>query len=281
MKERWEDLKKNISINPQGNRVRFIPIVPNNAKRPNVLPPLNPSRGLLFKPFIPKHITICPNQGNMNLLKHSNDNENKKITPVQIETPCYPARFNVKDCKSVSLQISQKQHEVKKLVSSSISSVEKCDINLSENSKVPLRTIWTNNSLNNFECNLTSKNNAFGKPFSSSLSCLSQTIQSTSFGVKSKIQSKAPQVFPPNTKNILNNSRYIKSSYSLFTSPGHNLYPIAENTSFFTSETENASSCAFGQITNTLEQPNPLSCIKKPFNIDDIWKNNQFQPPRV
>lgn len=280
MKESWEDLKKNISINPQGNRVRFIPIVPNYTNNSNVLSPLTPSHNLLFKRFIPKHITICPSKGNNNTIKYSNDNENKSIMSVaQTETPHYPAKFNVNDCKSGSLQLSQKQHEVKKLISST-SFVEKCDMNLLKNNlyKVPLSTIWTNDNSNNFE---SSKNNAFGKPFSSSISCLSQTIQGTSYGVKPKIQTKNLQILPPNTKNTINNSRYFKSSYSLFTSPGHNLYPKAENTSFFTSETENASSCAFGQNTNILEQPNPLSCINKSFNIDDIWKNNQFQPPRM
>jgi len=181
LKGRWEDLKKNISINPQGNRVRFVPIVPNNSnQRVNVLPPTS-SKSLLFKPFKPKHINNYPSKENFNLFKNS-DKEYKNISPVtHMETPPYASRFNMNNQKFVDLQFSHKQQEVQHFDTSN-SLVEVCNMNALENTlpKLPLRTIWTNdNSSKDFGCTLSTKIHAFKKPFSSNLNCLSITKQST------------------------------------------------------------------------------------------------------
>lgn len=281
MKERWEDLKKNISINPQGNRVRFVPIIPNNSnQRINVLPP-NSSKSMLFKPFKPNLINNCPRKEN-NLTQHKdNDKEYNNSTPVtHIET--HPSRFNVDSQKFVGLQFSQKHQEVKKLNTSN-SVVENCNMNELENSlpRLPLRTVWTNNnSLKDFGCTLPTKIHTFKKPFSSNLNYLSTSKQSTNYVLNSKFQ-KQPQVIP-NPMSMINSSRYFKSSYPLSASLGQKLHPIAENmnTSFFSMDNEKPSAPVTDQNINTLEQYS-LGCINQPFNMDDIWKDHQCQPPRM
>lgn len=282
MKERWEDLKKNISINPQGNRVRFVPIIPNNSNQHiNVLPPTS-SKSLMFKPFKPKHINNCPTQENVNLAQLQNyDKEYKNIAPVaHMDTPLYPSKFNMNHQKSLGLQFSQKQQEVKKLDTSN-SFVEKCNMDALENSlpKLPLRTIWTNNnSTKDFGCTLPSKIHTFKKPFSLNLNCLS-TTQSTNY----MLNSKHSQVVP-NPTSMVNNSRYFKSSYPLSASSGQKLNQVLENmnTSFFSVGNEKLSS-ATGQNVNTLEQ-HSFGCTSftQPFKMDDIWKDDyQCQPPRM
>lgn len=282
MKERWEDLKKNISINPQGNRVRFVPIIPNNSnQRINVLPPTS-SKSMLFKPFKPDHINHCPRKENVNLTQHTNnEKEYNNFAPVtHMETPVHPSRFNVNDQKFVGLQFSQKQ-EVKKLNKPN-SVVENCNMNELENSlpRLPLRTVWTNdNSLKDFGCTLPTKIHRFKKPFSSNVNYLSTSKQSTNYMMNSKFQ-KQSQVIP-NTMSKINSSRYFKSSYSLSESLGQKLHPISENmnSSFFTMDNEKTSPVT-GQNINTLEQYSS-GCINQPFNMDDIWKDYQCQPPRM
>lgn len=280
LKERWEGLKKNISINPQGNRVRFIPIVPNNVRR-NLLPP-NTSKSLLFKPFIPKYMTICPNKDNVNTTQLQDDKENKNMMPVNsVKTPhCSTRRFNINSHKSVSLQISQKRQETQDL-NTSTSSIEKFNLNSLENSlpKLPLRTIWTNdNRSKNFGSTLPLEINSFGKPFSPNLNCLPQNVQSTNYVQKSKFQNETSVL--PNPMNTTNNSRYSKS-YSVSTAAqNQKLYPITENmnTSFFTSDDEKSSTA--GQNMNLLEL-NSLNYINQPFNMSDICKNYHCQSPRI
>lgn len=271
MKERWEDFKKNVSINPQGNRVRFIPIVPNNVNRNTLLS--NSPKKLLLKPYIPKYMADCPSKDNINTMQFQSDKENKNTMPVPyMKTPIYPTRFNMNLChKSVSLQISQKQ-EIQQL-NTSTSFVEKSNMNSLENSlpKLPLRTIWTNdNRSKEFGCTLPLKNNSFRKPFSPGLNCSSQTMQSTNYEQKSTLQNKT-QILP-NPLNTINNSRFFKSSHSVSATPNQKLYPIAENmnTSFFTPNIEKPSTAV--QNMNSLES-NSLGYINQPFNMDDIWKN--------
>lgn len=259
MKEKWEELKKSISINPQGNRVRFVPIVPNNRLNSS---PSNSSGRLLFKPFVPKHIAICSGKENINSIQHKNDVGNQNITPVSHgETSLYPLRPCLKNPRSVSLQVSQSLQELKINTSTSF---EKCSMDALENNlpKIPLRTLWTNdNNSKKFEKTISLKNNTFRKPFMlPSLNCSSQNTPSTNYVLPSKFQNKE-QVLP--TSNPVMNSRYFKS-YSLSTS--ENL-----NCSFFTSDIEGSS--ASSHSVDSLEQ-NSSSCLNKPFNIDDIWKNS-------
>lgn len=275
MKERWEDLKKNISINPQGNRVRFIPIIPNNANRPNVLPPTQ-LRSLLFKPFTPKNTSNYSSKENTDLMQLNIESENKNMPVGIMENPHNPARFNTNNYKSVSLQYSHKQQEVKQF-NSSASFVGKCNMNALDNSlpKSPLRTIWSNdNTSKDFGCSLSLKNNVLRKPISAELNCLSQTTQSTNYAQKSTLFSnKTSQVLPKQLTTV-NNSRYLKS---LPSSSDQKLYSTTENmnTSFFTSDNEKSSS-AIGQNINDSE-PNILSCSKQPFKMDDIWENYHYQ----
>jgi len=278
LKERWEDLKKNILINPQGNRVRFVPIVPNNVSR-NTLPS-NLPRNLLFKPFIPKHmINNNPSKDNIDITQFKNEKENKNTSPINhMETPLYPTRFNMNSHKSVSLQISQKQQEIQ--LNTSASFVEKCNMNSLENSlpKLPLRTIWTNdNTSRDFKCTLPLKNNSLKKPFSPSLNCMSQTMENTNYVLKSKFQNKS-QVLP-SPLNTINNSKFLKS-YSVSTTQSQKLYPIAENTntSFFTSDIEKSSVAC--QNISSLES-NTLKYINQPFNTDNIWKDYPYQSPKM
>lgn len=273
LKERWEDLKKNISINPQGNRVRFVPIVPNNANRPNALPPPI-SRNLLFKPFIPKYITNCPGKENINLTQHINDKETKNMPVAHYEPTHYQPRFNMKNNKSVGLQFSRKQQEVKNL-NTSTSFVDNYNMNALNNSlpKLPLRDIWKNdNSTKDFGCTLPQKNHVFKKPFAPERNYLSQTVPSTNYALNSKFQNKTSQLLP-NSLNTTKSSQYFKPSYSLPVSQSQKSYPITDNsnTSFFTSETELLSSATYQNI-NTLEQ-NGYNYINQPFSMDDIWKN--------
>lgn len=286
LKERWEDLKKNISINPHGNRVRFVPIIPNNSnQRINVLPPTS-SKTMLFKPFKPNHINDCPNKENVNLAQHkNNDKKYKSFSPItHMETPLHPSRFNVNNPvnkeKFVGLQFSKKQQEVKKLNKSN-SVVENCNMNELENSlpKLPLHTVWTNdNSSKDFGCTLPTKTHSFKKPFSPNLNYLPTTKQSTNYMLNSKFQ-KQSQVIP-HLMNKINSSRYFKSSYPLSASLEQKLHPLAENMnkSFFTMDNEKQSPVT-GQNINTLEQYS--GCINQPFNMDNIWKDYQCQPPRM
>lgn len=284
MKERWEDLKKNISINPQGNRVRFVPIVPNNVNRLNAFPP-NPPKSLLFKPFIQKHMIKCPSKENMTSTHdHKNDQENKNTLSVtHVESYFYPAKFNIKKHKSVSLQLSQHSRE-ENILDISTSFGEKCDINVLKNSlpKLPLRTIWNNpnnhNRTNDYEYTIPSKNNLIKNSFSSSLNYLPHSVPAANHAFKSKLQNKS-QVFP-NPVTTVNNSRYIKSSYSVSTPPNQKLYPIPENedpnSSFFTSVNDKTLSSNIGENINILGQ-NSFNCINHPFNIGDIWKDYRCQ----
>ncbi|XP_060852513.1 uncharacterized protein LOC132930589 [Rhopalosiphum padi] len=198
------------------------------------------------------------------------------IAPVTLmDTTVCPPRFNMNNQKLVGLQLSQKQQEVKKLNTLN-SFVDKYNMNELENSlpKFPLRTIWTNdNSSKDFGCTLPTKVHTFKKPFSSNLNCLSTTKQSTNYMLNSRYQNES-QVIPTITNNI-STSRYFKSSYS-----GQKLHPIVENMdTFFTVDNEKLSP-VIGQNINTLEQYS-LGCINQPFNMDDIWKDNQYQPPRM
>lgn len=274
LKEKWEDLKKNISINPQGNRVRFVPIVPNNVNRLNTLPSTS-SRGLLFKPFIPKHITSCASKENMSLVQYKNDNENKNIMSVTpVENLLHSAKFNTKNFIP--------QHFQKKEVNlnTSTSLVEKCNMNLLENSlpKFPLRTIWTNaNNSKDFECSSSFKNKAFRKPCLSNLNCSSQTVQNTNYVLKSKFQNTISD--PLNTVNV---SQYFKSPFLISKFTDHKLHPIPENmsTSFFSTDIDNLTLATGGQNLNTLEK-NSLSSSNQTLNLDNIWKNYQYQSPKI
>lgn len=273
LKERWEDLKKNISINPQGNRVRFIPIVPNNAKRPNVLSP-TPLRSLIFKPFTQKNITNYTSKENTNSVQQKIERGKKNMPVTNMENSHYPTRFFTNNYKSISLQ--QNQQEIKQL-NSKTSFVGKCNMNALDNSlpKLPLRTIWSNdNTSKDFGCSLSLKNNASRKPVSTGLNCLSQTTQNSNYALKSTFSNKTSQVLP-NLSTTFNNSRYLKSS-SVSSSSSQILYSTTENmnTSFFTADNEK-SSLATDQNINVLE-PNTLSCSKQPFNIEDIWGNHHY-----
>lgn len=240
--------------------MRFVPIVPNNANRLNTLPQHSP-RSMIFKPFIPKHMANNNNsvssKENINYIPHNNYKENHNVMPGT------QPRFNMINPRSVSLQVSQKQQEVK--LNTSASFVDKCNLNLMGNNlpKLPLRTIWTNNSLTDFE---PPKSNPFRKLFSSDLNCSSQTIQSINYASDLKFQNKTP-ILP----NTFNNSRYFKLPYSPPTSCSQKLYPIAENmsSSFFTSDIE--TSFSTGQNLDLFEL-NSFG-INQPFNMDDIWKN--------
>lgn len=247
---RWEDLKKNISINSQGNRVRFIPIISNNANRQNETPPNSLNR-LMFKPFIPKHMVSYTNQKNSNLTKYQTDKENQNLTVSQTEVPLHLSRCNTKNHRSVSLQISQRQQEIKNL-STSISILEKCDINAVENSlpKVPLCTIWTNDNNSNNLRHSSSSNNTFKKPFSyPNTNYLPQNVTSKNYVIKTKFQDETEVT--KNSLNTINSYRYFPPS---FMSQSHKLYPsnININTSFLTSEIEKINS-ATDQNVNDLE----------------------------
>ena len=203
MKEKWEDLKKNISINPQGNRVRFVPTIPNNSKqRINALPPTS-FKSISFKPFKPNHINNYSSNENVNLTQHKhNDKEYKNIVPVTPMVTSHPSRFNVNNQKFVDLQLPQKQQEVKQL--NLLNSLEEnFNINELENSlpRLPLRTVWTyDNSSKDFGCTLPTKLHTFKKPFSTNLNCSSTTKQNTNYIVNSKLQ-KQSQVIPNPTKH--------------------------------------------------------------------------------
>lgn len=255
MKERWEDLKKNFSINPQGNRVRFVPIIPNNANCLDILSPTSP-RSLLFKPFIPKHMGKCSSVENINLTQQTNDEENQNTIPVSScqKSPVYSAKFNKKNNQFFGLQVSQQQQKIKD-PNTSTCFVDKFKMNALGKSlpKLPLRTIWTNDNVSqNFMCTAPSKTNTLRKPFSSGLNCLLPTVQSTNYVPKSMFQHKT-QVL----SNSSNNSRYSKSSYLLPSYSSHKSYSIPKNTctSVFPSDHEKISS-TYGSL-----------------NIDDIWKD--------
>lgn len=259
MKGRWEDLKKNISINPQGNRVRFVPIVPNNASRLTTLPQ-HSSRSMIFKPFIPKHMA---NNNNNNATENINYTKyNSKEGHVMLGTQ---TRFNMKNPRSVSLQVSQKQQEVKENNISTVSLVDKCNMSLLGNSlpKFPLRTIWTNNSLTDFECTLPPKSNPFRKPSSSGLDCLPQSEQRKNYTQTLKFQNKTPML--PNPLNTVNNSSYFKLPYPPSLSSSQKLYPISENMS--TSDIE--TSFSTGQDLDSFSTNQPFNIN----NINDIWKD--------
>lgn len=236
--------------------MRFVPIVPNNVSRLNTLPQ-HSSRSMIFKPFIPKHMANISNstssKENINYILRNNYKENHNVLPST------QPRFNMKNPRSISLQVSHKQQEVKANVSASF--VDKCNMNLLGNSlpKLPLHTIWTNNSLTDFE---PPKSDPFRKLFSSNLNCSSQIIQNKNDAPDFKFQNKIP--ISPNT---FNNSRYFKLPYS---PPGPKLYPIAENmsSSYFTSDFE--TSFSTGQNLDPFEM-NSFG-INQPFNMD-IWKN--------
>lgn len=285
MKVRWEDLKKNISINPQGNRVRFVPIAPNNINRFNPLPPSLPPKSSLFKPFIPKHLTNnCSSKENINSTQLKNDQENKTtLSDYSQDSSHYAAKFSIKNCKSASLQFSQYLQEKNKL-NTSTSCKENSNISVLKNSspKVPLRTIWNkDNSTEDFKCILPSKHNSIRKPFPSHINCLSQTIPITNNVVKSKILNKAHVL--PNSLTTMNNSKYFKPSYLVSPSLDQKLYTIPENestnSSFFTSDNDKLSSTIDENI-NILEQ-NSFNFINHPFNLGDIWKDYRCQPPRI
>jgi len=238
------------------------------------LPPAA-SRSLLFKPFIPKHLTNCSGKENISLTQDKNRKENKNIMP---ETSFYSGRFDVQNSKFVGPQIFQKHQEMKCL-NTSTSFVEKFNMNSLENSlpKFPLRTIWTNDSsLKDFGYTLPLQNNVFKKPFSSGLNCMSHTMQNTNCLLKSKFQNKTQD--PLNSINV---SQYFRSSFSHSNLVDKKLHPVVTNTntSFFTSGSDKSSS-AINKSVNTLES-NSFSCINQPFNMDDIWKNDQYQPPRM
>lgn len=281
MKERWEDLKKNISINPQGNRVRFVPIIPNNINRPNALPPSS-SKSLLFKPFIPKHMSNCLSIENHNSTQHNNYEEDKDNLSVvtHMETLHYPSKCSMKNHNSVSLQFSLQPQEGNKLNTLT----EPYNMNELKNSlpKLPLRTIWKkDNQTNNFESILPSKNHSLRNPFSPGLHLPSQTTSTTNYVLKSKFQNKA-QVLPT-SRTTINNASCYKSSYLVPTSPNPKLFPIPENdntnSSFFTSDNDKLSS-TIGENINILEQ-NSFNFINHPFNLGDIWKDYRCQPPRI
>lgn len=256
LKERWEDFKKSIIINPQGNRVRFVPIIPNNVNHHKL--PSNSSRKLLIKPFIPKYMVDCPNKDIINIVQQHNDRENKNLMPATYtETPINPAIFNKNlHQKSVSLQTSQKRQEIQQL-NTSTSFIDKFDMKSLENSlrKLPLSTIWTNNDNRSkeFGCTLPLKNNTFEKPYLPDLHFSSQAMQGTNYEQKSTLQNKT-QVLP-NPLNTINNSSYFISSNPLTTTPNQNVYPIAENmnTSFFTSNIAGQSMSTASQNMNYLE----------------------------
>lgn len=259
LKERWEDLKKNFSINPQGNRVRFVPIIPNNSNRLDVSPPTS-SRSLFFKPFIPKHMVKCSSVENINSTQHKNDEEIQNTIPVSLcqKSPIYSTKFNKKIHKFVVPQNLPKQQNIKN-PNTSTSFVDKFNMNALANSlpKLPLNTIWTNDNVSqDLRCIVPLKTNTLRKPFQSGLSCLPPTIESKNYIPKSRFQNKT-QVLS-NSTNILNNYRYFNSSYFLPSSSSHKSYSISKNmnTSLFASDNEKMCS-ASGSI-----------------NIDDIWKDN-------
>lgn len=285
MKVRWEDFKKNISINPEGNRVRFVPIAPNNINHFNPLPPSSPPKSLLFKPFIPKHMTNnCSSKENIYCTEPKNDQENKSTSSdCSQNSPHYAAKFSMRNCKSASLQVSQYLQEKNKHNSSN-SFTESSNMNVLKNSspKVPLRTIWNkDNRAEDFKCFLPSNYNLIKKPFSSDLNCLSQTIPTTNYVVKSKFPNKAHVL--PNSLTTINNSKYFKPSYLVSPSRDQKLYTLPEdgstNFSFFTSDNDMLSSTIDENI-NILEQ-NSFNFINHPFNLGDIWKDYQCQPPRI
>lgn len=272
-KEKWEDLKKNISINPRGNHVRFVPIIANNVNRPNAMPPTSTSsRKLLFKPFIPKHITNYTSKENVNLTQQQNDRKNENIMTINHMKTHYPTKFNMSIPNSVNLQFSQNKHDIKKpKIPTSLE--DKFNMIPLKNSlpKLPLHTIWTSNSAKDFGCTLPLAKNAFRKQFPSNLNCMPQAIQSTNHVMNSEYQTQTQVQPKPST--TINNSRFLKTKYSLSTPSSRKLYPITENmnTSFFTSDIENPSP-ASGMNSNTLI-PNSLNCVNQPFNMDSIWKN--------
>lgn len=284
LKVRWEDLKKNISINPQGNRVRFVPIVPNNINRFNALPPSSPPKSLLFKRFIPKHMTNCSSKENINSTQLKNDQENKNISSdCSSDSLHYAAKFSMKNYKSASLQFSQYSQEKNKHTTST-SFTENSNMNVLKNSspKLPLRTIWNkDNRTEDFKSILPSKNNSTRNPFSSDLNCLSQTISTTNYVVQSKLLNKAHAL--PNSLTTVNNPKYFKPSYLVSPTLDQKLYTIPEeestNSSFFTSDNDKLSSTSDENI-NILEQ-NSFNFINHPFNIGDIWKDYRSQPPRI
>lgn len=223
-------------------------------------------------------MTSCSSKESINLAQDKNQKENKNIMP---KTSFYSGKFDVQSSKSVGSQIFQKHQEVKCL-NSSTSFVEKYNMNSLENSlpKFPLRTIWTNdNSSKDFEYTLPLQNNVFKTPFSSGLNCMSHnshTIQNTNHVLKSKFQNKTQDPL-----NLINVSQYLKSSFLHSQLVDKKLHPIVgnTNTSFFSSGSDK-SSTAINQSVNTLES-NSFSRINQPFNMGDIWKNYQYQPPRM
>jgi hypothetical protein len=256
LKERWEDLKKNFSINSQGNRVRFVPIIPNNTNRLDVLPPNSP-RSLLFKPFIPKHMTKSTSVENINVTQHTNYEKSQNTIPVNScqKSPIYSVKSNKKHHKCVGPQVSQQKQNIKN-PNTSVCSVDKLNMNTLDNSlpKLPLHTIWINDNVSqDLRCTSTIKNNTLRKPFSSGLNCLPQTIHSVP---KSNFQNKT-QVLS-NLSNTVNNFGSFNSLYLLPSSSSHKTYSLPKNTntSFFSSDNKKISSAS--------------DCL----NIDDIWKDN-------
>jgi len=256
--------------NPHGNRVRFVPIAPNNANRVNSAPP-PVSKPLIFKPFIPKHITICANKENINTTKFKNVKETTNNIPItRVETPQYSSKFNMENSQHVNLTFSQKQQELQN-TNASTSFFETSNYNGNNLPTFPSATICRNdNNSTNVGYNLQSKNNAFIKPNSSDLNGSSQILQNTTnYGLQPKFQNNIQG--PLNTAN---NSQFNPS----FLVP--KLPPIVENANNFgTSGRENAY-LATNQNVNTTLEPNSFNCINQTFNMDEIWKDYQFQPKK-
>jgi len=221
---------------------------------------------LIFKPFIPKHITNCANKENIYTTQFKNVKETTNNIPItRVETPHYSSKFNVKNPQHVNLKFSQKQQELQNTNTSSF-------FETSDNNNLPRfpgTTIWSNdNNSTNVGYNLQSKNNAFIKPNSSALNGSSQILQNTTnYGRQSQFQNKIQD--PLNTAN---NSQFLNSSFLVPKLP-----PIVENANNFgTSGNENAYLATY-QNVNTLE-PNSFNCINQSFNMDEIWKDYQCQP---
>lgn len=263
--------------------MRFVPIVPNNIKCFDALPPSS-NKSLLFKPFIPNHMTNCLNKENINLTQLKNDQENKNTSSDCPQDSTHnAAKLSMKNCKSVSLQFSQYLQEKNKL-NTSISFSENSNMNVLKSSslKLPLHTIWNkNNRTEDFKCILPSKNSSIINPFSSDLNCLSQTVPTTNYVVKSTFLNKTHVL--PNSLTTMNNSKYFKSSYLVSPSLDQKLHTMPEsestNSSFFTSDNDKLSS-TIGENINILEQ-NSFNFINHPFNLGDIWKDYRCQPPRI
>lgn len=184
-------------------------------------------------------------------------------------------RVDVQSSKPVGPQISQKHQNIKCL-NTPTSFFDKCNMNSLEDSlpKFPLSTIWTNNnSVKDFARTLPLQNNIFKKPFSLDVNFTPHTAQNTNNVLKSKFQNKTQDPL-----NFINISRYFKSSFSH--SMDQKLNSIAENTnaSYFTSLNDE-SSTDINQNGNSLESSS-FSCINQSFNMN-IWKDDQFQPPKM